>query len=642
MEIIKAKTAGFCFGVDRAVKITEELLLQNKKVATLGPLIHNAQCVSALEARGVLTAKNIDDIPIDYTVVIRSHGVGEKIYDELSQKNLDVQDATCPFVAKIHAIAKRAKKEGKALLIAGDPKHPEVQGIVGHAGKDVFVFENLEQLEQFSLSDDTKKEAFALAQTTYEVTNWLECANFIKKVYTNAEVFATICNATWARQREAEDLATTCDLMVVIGGKHSSNTQKLVSVAQKHTRTIAIETAQELSAEILRGVKRVGITAGASTPASIIEEVLSTMSESIRDEELSFAEMFDTFETPSVYGGKDVKGIVTGVSPNEVQVDIGTKHTGFVKLEELTDDPSARADDLVKKGDELDLIVVKVNDQEGIVYLSRKQFEARKGEVEVRDAAESGAVLDGFVVESNKGGLVARVKGVKVFIPASQATMRRGDDYTALVRTHVKVKIKQCEGSRIIGSIRDVLSAKADSAREEFWSGVEVGKQLTGTVKSLTSYGAFVDIGGVDGLVHISELSWNRIKHPSEVVKVGDEISVYVKEIDQENHKVSLGYKKAEDDPWAKLQAEYPVGSVFKAPVVSITKFGAFVRILPGIDGLVHISEISNDRVEKVTDALTVGQEVDVKLTDADYDKKRISLSIKALLAPVEETADAE
>ncbi|MEG0339399.1 MAG: bifunctional 4-hydroxy-3-methylbut-2-enyl diphosphate reductase/30S ribosomal protein S1 [Oscillospiraceae bacterium] len=642
MEIIKAKTAGFCFGVDRAVKLTNELLCNGRHIATLGPLIHNPQCVAELANKGARVAANVDDIREGEEAVIRSHGVPSCIYEQLETKNIVIHDATCPFVAKIHNIAHRASKEGRLLLVAGDKTHPEVEGIVGHTDKEVFVFSNIEELKAFSTPEIIQKMAILVAQTTFEVTKWLECVKFIKKVYTNALIFDTICSATWARQQEAEELAQRCDLMVVIGGRYSSNTQKLVSVAQKYTRVISLESANELDLNLLHNVQCVGVTAGASTPASIIEEVLDTMSESIKEEELSFAEMLEGFEAPTVYGGKDVKGIVTGISPNEVQVDIGTKHTGIIKLEELIDDQSLPIESLVKKGDELDLIVVKVNDQDGIVYLSQRQFEARKGEVEVRAAVESGAVLDGYVKEFNKGGLVAVVKGVNVFIPASQATLRRGDDYTTLVRQHVKLKIKQCDGQRIIGSIRDVMSAQQDMAREAFWGNVEIGKHFKGTVKSLTSYGAFVDIGGVDGLVHISELSWSRIKHPSEVVNVGDEIDVYVKDLDEENHKVSLGYKNVADDPWEKLRTEFPIGTVFKAPVVSITKFGAFVRMLPGIDGLVHISEISSERVEKVSDALAVGQEVEVKLIDIDFDKKRISLSMKVLEEPKQESGEDE
>ena len=636
MEILKAKTAGFCFGVDRAVRMTYGLAGQGHKVATLGPLIHNPQCVADLAGRGVVTVDTPDQVPEGYEVVIRSHGVPRDVYDQLAQRNLVVHDATCPFVAKIHRIARRAEEEGKCLLVAGDKNHPEVQGIVGHTRGEVFVFADLAELKAWDGPKMTKNGLFVVAQTTFQVTKWLECAEFLKKVYTNAELFDTICSATWTRQQEAEGLSQRCDLMVVIGGHHSSNTQKLVKVAARHTRAVSVETADELRPEWFSGVRRVGVTAGASTPSSIIEEVLNRMSEEIRDE-MSFAEMLEASEAKPVFAGKVVKGIVTSVKPNEIEVDIGTKHTGYVKLSEMTDDPSARAEDLVKVGDELDLVVEKTNDQEGSVYLSKKKLESRKGLEEIAKAAEEGTVMEGVVTEANKGGVVVLVKGVKVFVPRSQATMRRDEDYTQLVKQNVKLVITECAGRKIVGSINKVTAEANAAKREAFWANVEVGQTYTGVVKSLTSYGAFVDVGGVDGLCHISELSWNRIKHPSEVVSVGDTIEVYVKDLDRENKKVSLGYKKAEDNPWEKLRNEYPIGSVFTAPVVSITKFGAFVRILPGVDGLVHISEISNERVEKVGDVLKVGDEVNVKLLDVDFDKKRISLSMKALLNNDEE-----
>ena len=633
MEIIKAKTAGFCFGVDRAVKLTTELAQSGRKVATLGPLIHNPQCVAELEKLGVVTATSLADVPEGYELVIRSHGVPQSVYDQIEAAGIVCHDATCPFVAKIHRIARKASDEGAVLLVAGDAAHPEVQGIVGHTDKEVFVFSDLSQLEGWKGPKTPETPVFMVAQTTFQVTKWQECAAFIKKGYTNAKIFDTICSATWTRQQEAEDLSQKCDLMVVIGGHHSSNTQKLAAVAAKHTRCVTVETAKELDPAWFFGVQTVGVTAGASTPSSIIEEVLNSMSEEIRDE-MSFAEMFAESEAnlKPVFAGKVVEGTVTSITPNEVQVDIGTKHTGFVKVSELTDDPNAKAEDLVKVGDKLDLVVEKVNDQEGVAYLSRKRLEAMKGLEEVRKAAEEGTVMEGVVTETNKGGVIVLVKGVKVFVPRSQATMRRDEDINALVKQNVKLVITECAGRKIVGSINKVTAEANAAKREAFWSTVEVGKTYTGVVKSLTAYGAFVDVGGVDGLCHISELSWNRIKHPSEVVNVGDTIEVYVKALDTENHKVSLGYKKAEDNPWVKLQNEYPIGSVFTAPVVSITKFGAFVRILPGIDGLVHISEISNERVEKVSDVLKVGDEVKVKLLDVDFDKKRISLSMKALL----------
>ena len=640
MQIILAKTAGFCFGVNRAVKLTYELLEQGRPVATLGPLIHNPQVVEDLESKGAITCDSVDDVPDGCEVVIRSHGVGQSVYDKISTRRLAYHDATCPFVTKIHKIAARAGAEGAMLLVAGDAKHPEVQGIVGHTTGKVKVFANLAELEKLLPELTQQKSIFAVAQTTFNVQSWETCKEFLKNQCTNAKIFDTICNATWARQQEAEDLSQKCDRMVVIGGHHSSNTQKLLQVAARHTTAINVETADELDPAWLAGAARVGVTAGASTPSSIIEEVLNSMSEEIRDD-MSFEEMLNASEAKPLYAGKIVKAKVISVSPTECTVGIdGSKHTGIVPLREMSHDPNAKMEDLVKEGDDLDLVVVKTNDQEGVDTLSRVRFEAQKGMKDVSEAAENGTVMEGDVMEANKGGVVVNVKGVRVFVPRSQATMRRDEDYTKLVGQHVKLVITECAGRKIVGSINKVTAEENKAKRDEFWKNVEVDKQYTGVVKSLTSYGAFVDIGGVDGLCHISELSWNNIKHPSEVVSVGDTIEVYVKSYDPENQKVSLGYKKEEDNPWEKLKNEYPIGSEFEAPVVSITKFGAFVRILPGIDGLVHISEISNERVNKVSDVLKVGDMVKVKLINVDFDRKRISLSMKACLDEAAEDAE--
>ena len=640
MQIILAKTAGFCFGVNRAVKLTYELLEQGRPVATLGPLIHNPQVVEDLESKGAITCDSVDDVPDGCEVVIRSHGVGQSVYDKILTRRLAYHDATCPFVTKIHKIAARAGAEGAMLLVAGDAKHPEVQGIVGHTTGKVEVFANLAELEKLLPELTQQKSIFAVAQTTFNVQSWETCKEFLKNQCTNAKIFDTICNATWARQQEAEDLSQKCDHMVVIGGHHSSNTQKLLQVAARHTKAINVETADELDPAWLAGAARVGVTAGASTPSSIIEEVLNSMSEEIRDD-MSFEEMLAASEAKPLYAGKIVKAKVISVSPTECVVGIdGSKHTGIVKLSEMSHDPNAKMEDLVKVDDELDLVVVKTNDQEGVDTLSRVRFEAQKGMKDVSEAAENGTVMEGDVMEANKGGVVVNVKGVRVFVPRSQATMRRDEDYTKLVGQHVQLVITECAGRKIVGSINKVTAEANKAKREEFWANVEVGKQYKGVVKSLTSYGAFVDVGGVDGLCHISELSWNNIKHPSEVVKVGDEIEVYVKSYDPENQKVSLGYKKEEDNPWVKLENEVPVGTEFTAPVVSITKFGAFVRIMPGIDGLVHISEISNERVNKVSDVLKVGDMVKVKLINVDFDRKRISLSMKACLDEAAEDAE--
>ena len=467
MEICLAKTAGFCFGVSRAVEMTCRLLDEGRKVATLGPLIHNAQAVAEMERRGVLVAKDAASVPPGYEVVIRSHGVPRSVYDTLNAAGAVWHDATCPFVKKIQNIALRAEQEGAELLVAGDIAHPEVQGIVGHTAGEVFVFAGIEQLKAWKGPKDPKKRLFVVAQTTFQVSKWEECSEFLKKAYTNAEIFDTICNATWARQQEAEDLSRQCDLMVVIGGHHSSNTQKLVAVAAKHTRAVTVETASELQPEWFADVRTAGVTAGASTPSSIIEEVLNSMSEEINDS-MSFEEMLNASEEKRVHAGSIVKGIVTSISANEIQVDIGAKQTGFVKLSELSDDSSAKVEDLVKVGDELDLIVEKVMDQDGVIQLSRKKLASRKGMEEIAKAAESGEAVEGDVTEFNKGGVVVNVKGVKVFVPRSQATMRRDEDYTALVGQHVQLVVTECSGRKIVGSINKVTAEQNKAKREEY------------------------------------------------------------------------------------------------------------------------------------------------------------------------------
>ena len=641
MEIRLAKTAGFCFGVNRAVELTYGLLAEGHKVATLGPLIHNPQAVEDMRRKGAQVVDTVQDVPAGCEVVIRSHGVPRSVYDELEARGIPYHDATCPFVQKIQCIAAQAEKEGAVLLVAGDKTHPEVQGIVGHTRGEVFVFADLAELKAWKGPSDPQKPLFAVAQTTFQVTKWKESSEFLKKAYTNARIFDTICNATWARQQEAEDLSQKCDIVVVIGGHHSSNTQKLVQVAAKHTRAVTVETASELRPEWFADVKVAGVTAGASTPSSIIEEVLNSMSAEINDN-MSFEEMLNASEEKRVHAGSIVKGIVTSISANEIQVDIGAKQTGFVKLSELTDDSSAKVEDLVKVGDELDLIVEKVMDQDGVIQLSRKKLASRKGMEEIAKAAESGEVVEGDVTEFNKGGVVVNVKGVKVFVPRSQATMRRDEDYTALVGQHVQLVVTECSGRKIVGSINKVTAEQNKAKREEFWASVEVGKTYTGVVKSLTSYGAFVDIGGVDGLVHISELSWNKIKHPSEVVKEGDVLDVYIKDLNRETKKISLGFKKIEDNPWTIAQSKINVGDVVKCKIVRMMPFGAFAEIMPNVDGLIHISQIADRRIGKPEDVLTIGEEVEAKVTDLNWDEKKISLSIRALIPTPEKEEEVK
>ena len=626
--------------MNRAVTIVNNLLDEGKKVTTLGPIIHNPHMVAELAERGVEIADTPNDLSsMDRTLVIRSHGVPQSVIDEIEQKGISYENATCPFVSKIHQIVKDNSREGKVVLIAGDENHPEVQGIVGHCEGEHYIFKNYEDLGKLlkKLENIENISICVVAQTTYDVKEWKNCLKLLKKVYTNAKIFDTICSATSIRQSEAEELASISDIMVVIGGRQSSNTAKLFSVCKsKCERTYLIESAAELDDIALIDADIIGITAGASTPARIIKEVFNTMTENIEKTENTaenFAELLEE-SLKNFNTDEKVHGVVVGIAPNEVYVDVGRKQAGFIPLTELSNDPNAKAEDLVKIGDELDLLIMRTNDQEGTIMLSKKRLDAIKGWDEIIKANEEDTPVTGFVTDVVKGGVIAVANGVRVFIPASQATATRGEPLENLLKKEVSFKIIEVNKGRrrAVGSIRAILKEERQKLADKFWETAEIGKKYTGTVKSLTSYGAFVDIGGIDGMIHISELSWGRIKHPSEVVKVGDTVEVYIKDLDREKGKISLGYKNTEDNPWEILKRDYPEGTVTEATIVGMTDFGAFANILPGIDGLIHISQISTERIEKPQDVLKIGDKVTVKITKIDFDKKRISLSIRELL----------
>lgn len=646
-EIKVAKSAGFCFGVDRAVKLVYgELEKGNKSVATLGPIIHNADVVNDLTDKGVRIADSVDDLKEGEKAVIRSHGVGKKIYEGLDQKGNAYIDATCPFVARIHKIVREKTEEGYFILIAGDKDHPEVQGIVGHCDENYYVFKDEDQLKSFFSKNykNLEKKLAIVAQTTYNILIWGECLKVIPKDDENILVFDTICNATSQRQSDAALLSKEVDVMIVVGGKNSSNTIKLYNVCSENCPSYHIENADELYSLNLKNAEKIGITAGASTPAYIIKEVQNTMAEILEDD-INFEEALEQ-SFKKVHTGERVKGYIAAVNNSEAIVDIGTKHTGYVPLSELTDDQTKKPSDIVSVGEEVDLIVTKINDQEGIVTLSKKKVDELVGFDNISKAKEEDAVLDGVVLNVVKGGILVSVDGVRVFVPASQTGLGRDKNLDELLKQKVQIKIIEVNESRrrAVGSIKAVAKAQREAAKAAFWETAEIGKVYKGEVKSLTNYGAFVDLGGIDGMVHISELSWGRINHPSQVVKVGDILEVYIKELDKESGRISLGFKKAEDNPWVKFQNNYNVGDVVKATIVSITPFGAFAQIIEGVDGLIHISQIADKRVDNVNDVLSVGQEVDVKITEIDLDKKRISISIRALLddAAAEETEDAE
>lgn len=662
MQITLAQTAGFCFGVNRAVSKLYEMVEKGEQVSTLGPIIHNPQVIEDLEKKGVNIVENVSEAPRDKKLVIRTHGVEKDILEYCGEHNLEFMDATCPFVKKIHKLVRENSQKGMVALIAGDKQHPEVIGIKSYCEGECFVFNNCDELDNIinSVDFDLSKPIFVVSQTTFSVNEWKKCVKKIKLLCTNVIIFDTICNATEERQAEALLLSKNNDIMIVIGGRTSSNTAKLKAVCENNCPTYLIESAKELQDIDFCGVNSIGVTAGASTPDSIIKEVLKTMSEILenvnpidesvnavsneKEETAGFEQMLEE-SLNKMSSDQNVVGTVVGFTPTEIQVEIaGRKHTGYVPFDEYSDDPAADPKAELKVGDEIKLRIMKTNDSEGTIKLSKRLYDrgAIWEALEADDSVREGKVTG--IVGDNKGVFV-QSGAIKVFVPASLAKERRNDSLEELIGKTVEFKIIEVNKQRrkVVGSIREVAAAKHREIEDAFWANVAEGNTYTGTVRSLTSYGAFVDLGGVDGMIHISELSWTRIKHPSEVVKVGDTVEVYVKELDRENKKISLGYKKVEDNPWEILRRDYPVDSSVECKIVSLTSFGAFAQILPGVDGLIHISQISYKHIGTPAEALKVGDVVTAKIMEIDFDKKRVSLSIKALLDPpvVDEAADA-
>ena len=645
MSVTVAKSAGFCFGVSRAVELVETAAQEGKRTVTLGPIIHNRHVVDRFREMGVQVIDQPEQATAGDTVIIRSHGVSREVYQRLEAQGVEIIDATCPFVKRIHKLVSQAEEAGQLPIIIGTPTHPEVEGIAGWC-THCKVFADGESLEKWIQEEHISSDLpiCMVSQTTSTEILWKKCVQIAKKQFTYLQTFDTICRATECRQSEASALSQRCQAMVVVGDLKSSNTGRLAMICREHCdKVVLVDNASELDRDFFRGVTDVGITAGASTPAWIIKEVNKTMSEITNVEavqEENFAELLEQ-SIKTLNTGDKVVGTVTSIGNTEVQVDLGTKHAGYIPYDEVSTDSSVKPEDVLKVGDEIEVFVVRVNDQEGTVQLSKKKLDGLKVWDDMAGYVENKTTIDAVITEENKGGLVANVKGVRVFIPASQSGIAKGGDMAGMVGKPVQLKITEVNRARrrAIGSIRAVTSEQRKAAQEKIWSEIEVGKKYHGTVKSLTSYGAFVDIGGVDGMVHVSELSWNRIKTPADVVKVGDEIDVYVISFDPEKHKISLGYKTPEMNPWNQFMSKYSVGDVVEAKIVKLMTFGAFAEILPGVDGLIHISQIADRRIGKPEDVLSEGQMVQVKITDI-AENKRISLSIRALLEGNDEDAE--
>ncbi len=737
MKVRIADKAGFCFGVDRAVKIAYDMAKpDNGNVYTYGMLIHNRDVTSELENMGIRCAETIADIPAGSAAIIRAHGISKAEQNELTQKGVEIIDATCPFVKRIHNIVKEESESGRQVVIAGDKNHPEVKGINGWCENRAIIISTDDEIDEI-LQKNCEIPISLVAQTTMRKEKLKKIEKILKKHFTNINFFDTICSATEERQKAAAKLSRECDAMLIFGGKNSSNTNKLFEICcEGCENTYKLENAKELNelAHLLKNkkIKNVGITAGASTPDKVIKEAKLTMAEITN--EMNFAEALEETLKP-LTTGDIVKGVVIGITPTEVQVDIDGKYDGVIPANEMTNDTSADLKSLVKVGDEVDVFVVHVSDRDGVVTLSKKKIDAEKGLQELREDFENKTVLSGRIVELVKGGIVTIAKGIRVFIPASEAAERFIEDLGSLLNTEVSFRIIKMDKDRrgrlrVVGSIKSVAKEISEKRAEEFWAaaavdkkytgtvksltkfgafvdlggvdglvhiselsdsrinhpsevvsvgdsidvyikemdketgkislvkelqadkeareaafwaGIEVGKVCTGTVKSITNFGAFVDIGGIDGLVHVSELSWTRIKHPSEVVSVGDSIEVYIKDVDRETKKISLGHKKEEDSPWYKATKDLKVGDKITCKIVRILPFGAFAEIAPFVDGLIHVSQIANTRIEKPSDALNIGDEVEVQVTEINHDTKQIGLSRKVLLPDyVSEEAKAE
>ena len=669
-RVILAKSAGFCFGVSRSVKMAEELL-KSGPCKSLGPLIHNEDVVSDLARRGLEVISDPSEVRPGDRVMIRSHGVSQAVEDALRAAGAEITDATCPNVSRIHRLVAEASANGRQVIVIGTAGHPEVQAICGRCTEPVVVGNAAELANWLENNVDKRTEPITVVvQTTQTENNLRECEKLIKKWCTKAEIFDTICFATSIRQEEAVKLASACGAMVVIGGKNSANSLHLAELcAERCANTQFVENSAQLDTGVLRDVETIGMTAGASAPSWIIKEVLDKMSDEIMIQEnpevapveeapvqaveqpaeeaapaveaeaapaeKSFDEMLeDSLKT--IYNGDKVSGVVVAITPTEVSIDLGTKYSAFIPTTEFTEDGEVKLEDAVHVGDTVEAIVVRVNDVEGTAQLSKKRMDAVKNWADIEAAQEAGTVVEGTVTEENKGGVVVSVKGIRVFVPASQSGLPKDTPMTQLVKQKVRLKITEVNRGRrrVVGSIRAVLQRERREKAEAVWNEIEVGKVYHGVVKSLTSYGAFVDIGGIDGMVHVSELSWSRIKNPAEVVSVGDELDVYVIGFDKEAKRISLGYKKPEDNPWTKFVNTYKVGDIAQVKVVKLMPFGAFAEVMPGVDGLIHISQIANRRIGKPDEVLSVGDVVDVKITAIDTEKQKISLSIRALSEP--------
>ena len=625
MEVKTAKTAGFCFGVKRAVDKVYAQCGLGKQIYTYGPIIHNEEVVRDLEARGVKVIHTEEELAAltEGTVIIRSHGVGRHIYDILEKNGIEIVDATCPFVKKIHKIVSEQSEDGRRVIIVGDETHPEVQGIKGWGNSQTMVVEDEAGFERLGLTKDEK--LCIVAQTTFNYKKFQDLVeNFSKKGY-DILVLNTICNATQERQVEAKQVASQVEAMIVIGGKHSSNTQKLYDICKTECKnTYYIQTLGDLDPECVSSVRSVGITAGASTPNNIIEEVHRLMSE------LSFEQMLEE-SLKTIRTGEIVTGKVIDVKEDEIVLNIGYKSDGIITRNEYTNDSSLDLTTVVSVGDELEAKVVKVNDGEGQVSLSYKRLAADRGNKRLEEAYNNHEVLTAKVAQVLDGGLSVIIDEARIFIPASLVSDTYERDLGKYAGQEIEFVISEFNPKRrrIIGDRKQLMVAKKEAAQKALFERISAGMTVEGVVKNVTDFGAFIDLGGADGLLHISEMSWGRVENPKKVFKAGDKVKVLIKDINGD--KIALSLKFPEENPWVTAPEKYAVGNVVTGRVARMTDFGAFVELEPGVDALLHVSQISREHVEKPSDVLKVGQEITARVVDFNEADKKISLSVKVL-----------
>lgn len=637
MKIIIADNAGFCFGVKRAINMTEdELDKSDHNIYSYGPLIHNPQVVSKLEEQGLETIKEFSNIDKG-RIIVRSHGIPKSTEGLIINKNLDLVDCTCPYVKSVHKKVEEFYNKGYNIIIIGDFTHPEVIGINGYCNNDAIIINNLEEIENLSVLD----KVCVVSQTTNTLEKFSKISQAINEKMTNVEIFNTICNATTVRQDSTEELSKLVDAMVVIGGYKSSNTLKLYEISRRHCKNVFhIETIEDLSLQKISKFNTIGITAGASTPDWIIKEAVKAM-DNLNDEEMSM-DMMEAIENSftRIHKGEVLKGEVLFVTNTEVMVNINYKSDGIINRDELSNDPDVKPKDLYKVGEIIDVYVVRVDDGEGNVVLSTKRVDDLKGWEVLDEHFKNKDIVEAKVLNAVKGGLTVLVNEINGFIPASHVSASYVTDLNQFKGQKLKVKIIDfdIEKRRVILSRKEVEREELDVKKKEVWDKLEEGIILEGVVQRLTDFGAFVDLGGVDGLIHISDLSWNRIKHPSEVVKVGEKVEVRVLALDESRNRISLGLKQTIEEPWEKFKKDVEVGSIVEGTVVNLLDFGAFVRLNDGVDGLLHVSQISKEHINKPSDVLKNGEKIMVRIIDVNHEERRISLSMKDSDEEVEET----